>query len=59
MDKINIKRSGAIIEQDLKGRYILYMTNIFIIPLFYMTFYDLGSEGFYTPLINQCFRLLK
>lgn len=34
---------GAIVEQQLKGRYILCVTNMYR-PLFFMTFYDLGLD---------------
>ena len=35
---------GAITKQEVKGWYILYMTNMYY-PLFFMTFYNLGLDN--------------
>lgn len=42
--KFVIQLKGAIVEQEVKGQYILYMTNMYH-PLFFMTFYDLGLDN--------------
>jgi len=45
-----IPLKGAIVEQELQGWYILYMTNMYHMyhPLFFMTFYVLGIDNFKT-----------
>ncbi|GAB6687531.1 hypothetical protein bcgnr5410_56960 [Bacillus cereus] len=39
-----IKQLGAIVEHEVKGRYILVISNIYC-PLFFMTFYNLGLDN--------------
>ena len=34
---LDLPQSGVILEQEVNGRYILYMTNMYC-PLFFMTF---------------------
>ncbi|MED1287727.1 hypothetical protein P4U27_30085, partial [Bacillus mycoides] len=41
---------GAIVEHEVKGRYILVMTNMYR-PLFFMTFYNLGLDNKLNNLI--------
>ncbi|MDP7981465.1 hypothetical protein [Bacillus multifaciens] len=38
-----IPQSGAIVEHEVKGQYILVMSNMYC-SLFFMTFYNLGLD---------------
>jgi len=41
--KINLQQTGAIVEHEVKRRYILDMTNMYRL-LSFMTFYNLGLD---------------
>jgi hypothetical protein len=43
---------GAIIEKEVRGWYILVMTNMYQ-PLFYMTFYELGLDKFQINILKS------